>query len=806
MERAPGKRRIKPPANLESIDFDSDSSSDSDFNIEDHYVDSESGSGDSCFSLSDDDVNKKKNEKYDGNNKKIKKDDGNKKKTKKDNEEIEENNKCKDDSTTMDCTNGMMSHQDDSIKEIIKEIVDTIRICNICLGDESDRDNEIINCDECGISVHEGCYGICGSENLNSSTSSCSMKPWFCEPCKAGIENPTCEFCPNFGGIFKEADNGRWVHLVCALFEPNLTFGDVKNLSKPMLFGHGVPEWNKKNCILCEDYRLSSIGVTIRCDVRMCRLQFHVTCAQKEGGLSGPDQVTNQLEPFYAHCKMHENKLLAKRKNRNWQILQLITKQMELKRKQQSSEKSTIWQRNQQWLKRLQSKDDQMKDEENSKTEPIFKSKVSCAITTSTSSCQALWLKSDLMGINTISQEVIEEQIKELRNIPKKWNIPPAFSLEFVSYFKDRNLRSTKLKNQLKIFTDKKNQLFDEQKIVQEKYNQQVKKIEIKKQKYLELKNIIKAYHKVIKLYSPNANILDFDIFAKEVLNDHNSFDNILSDLYNKCSICSHTNDQHLLKKCDICRSYYHLGCLNPPLTKMPKKTKLFGWQCSNCENCFSHSKQQTVNTNTSKKLRCDGKEQSISGGHKSPSIGNNLQDFNSLARQCKIYSISKKKKKHEPNSKKYSSKIIAKQVKTLKRKHKYNNDDNTSDISTSADNPTQHGIKRFIKSIPSTSGVKTKSSKLLIESPVDQTPQKSTITKPEKSILPLRNSTVSIDILLTPKCNTCHKTGINATMVQCDKCSEHYHFCCINPPVKKTPKVFGYSWHCEECDLSDSD
>lgn len=43
-------------------------------------------------------------------------------------------------------------------QEIIKEIVDTIRICNICLGDESDRDNEIINCDECGISVHEGNY------------------------------------------------------------------------------------------------------------------------------------------------------------------------------------------------------------------------------------------------------------------------------------------------------------------------------------------------------------------------------------------------------------------------------------------------------------------------------------------------------------------------------------------------------------------------------------------------------------------------------------------------------------------------
>jgi len=35
--------------------------------------------------------------------------------------------------------------------------------------------------------------------------------------------------------------------------------------------------------------------------------------AQKEGGLSnlsGPD--TNQLQPLYAHCKMHEDKLLAK--------------------------------------------------------------------------------------------------------------------------------------------------------------------------------------------------------------------------------------------------------------------------------------------------------------------------------------------------------------------------------------------------------------------------------------------------------------------------------------------------------------
>lgn len=48
--------------------------------------------------------------------------------------------------------------------------------------------------------------------------------------------------------------------------------------------------------------------------------------------------------------------------------------------------------------------------------------------------------------------------------------------------------------------------------------------------------------------------------------------------LNNKCGICARKNDQHLLAKCDTCYLYYHLGCLNPPLTRMPKKTKLFGW------------------------------------------------------------------------------------------------------------------------------------------------------------------------------------------------------------------------------------
>lgn len=57
MERDPNKRRVKPPSNPELVcldDIDGESSSDSDFRIEDHYVNSESDSeGASYYTYTD---------------------------------------------------------------------------------------------------------------------------------------------------------------------------------------------------------------------------------------------------------------------------------------------------------------------------------------------------------------------------------------------------------------------------------------------------------------------------------------------------------------------------------------------------------------------------------------------------------------------------------------------------------------------------------------------------------------------------------------------------------------------------------
>ena len=54
--------------------------------------------------------------------------------------------------------------------------------------------------------------------------------------------------------------------------------------------------------------------------------------------------------------------------------------------------------------------------------------------------------------------------------------------------------------------------------------------------------------------------------------------------------------------------------------------------------------------------------------------------------------------------------------------------------------------------------------------------------------------------------CDKCDTDGANDNLVRCDECKKCYHFWCLNPAVKKSPKVAGYSWHCNECDPSDVD
>lgn len=66
-------------------------------------------------------------------------------------------------------------------------------------------------------------------------------------------------------------------------------------------------------------------------------------------------------------------------------------------------------------------------------------------------------------------------------------------------------------------------------------------------------------------------------------------------ELLNDCGICKKCTEQHLLAKCDTCHLYYHLGCLNPPLSRHPKRSKLYLWQCSECDKSDDSAPENVI-------------------------------------------------------------------------------------------------------------------------------------------------------------------------------------------------------------------
>ncbi|KAK7025370.1 PHD finger protein 14 [Halocaridina rubra] len=296
-----------------------------------------------------------------------------------------------------------------------------IWVCCVCLGDHSDDLNEIVTCDGCSVSVHEGCYGISDSISVSSTVSSSSTEPWFCDACKANVSQPPCELCPNLGyTIFKETEMGRWVHLVCALYIPGVAFSEVDKLSFPTLFEMPYNKWGAKTCSLCEDERYAKTGVCIGCDAGMCREYFHVTCAQREGLLSEVNHgEADQADPYYAHCKLHTDKELIRRRKRNWLALQLHMKQNEADKCGSSRE---VQDRIQRKLGRYREK--YLFNKNNRPTPWYPTQKMPRALSTSASLFRSLLHKTELMGLSTENQHVQPTDVGDIR---KKWHIPPAF-------------------------------------------------------------------------------------------------------------------------------------------------------------------------------------------------------------------------------------------------------------------------------------------------------------------------------------------------------------------------------------------
>ncbi|VEN54523.1 unnamed protein product [Callosobruchus maculatus] len=219
LERDPNKRRVKPVEQACVLDFDEESSDDSDFRIEDHPEASDDDDDDS--GTGQEDASEEQSETSDDEDEDDEEDDLIAFRDSISNHKV---------TSVADIINQAAMHQKFNLDE---QSAAQVLICAGCLGDQSDGVNEIVECDGCGVTVHEACYGISDTASLDSTDSLSPTTPWFCEACKAGVKNPVCELCPNSGGVFKETDVGRWVHLVCALYVPGVAFGEVSQPRYP---------------------------------------------------------------------------------------------------------------------------------------------------------------------------------------------------------------------------------------------------------------------------------------------------------------------------------------------------------------------------------------------------------------------------------------------------------------------------------------------------------------------------------------------------------------------------------------------
>ncbi|OCT75718.1 hypothetical protein XELAEV_18030905mg [Xenopus laevis] len=657
--------------------------------------------------------------------------------------------------------------------------VDHILICCVCLGDNSEDADEIIQCDNCGITVHEGCYGVDGeSDSIMSSASENSTEPWFCDACKCGV-SPSCELCPNQDGIFKETDAGRWVHIVCALYVPGVAFGDIDKLRPVTLTEMNYSKYGAKECSFCEDPRFARTGVCISCDAGMCRAYFHVTCAQKEGLLSEAAAEEDIADPFFAYCKQHADRFDRKWKRKNYLALQSYCK-MSLKEREKQlapEAQARISARLQQY---------RVKSELARSTRPqawVPREKLPRPLTSSASAIRKLMRKAELMGISTDIFPVDNSDTSSSVDGRRKHK-QPALSADFVNYYLERNMRMMQLQENMAEQKNIKDKLENEQEKLHIEYNKLCEALDDLQNMSGSLRNEGQTLWIIMnKIAGQKTNIPAILRSPKErkpsKREGGTQKTSPLPAVLYSCGICKKSNDQHLLLLCDTCKLHYHLGCLDPPLTRMPKKTKNSYWQCSECDQAGSSDLEADFAMETlpngTKRSRRQIKEPIKFVSQDMP------QDTKkTLLRSTKHCFRGRRKSSHF---------VISDDLKSEK-----------PSLDSSRQSELQHEHTQRGDVLSRTRGQKRRRSFMLEEeNPEERTPRE----RRRRQSIAFHKKPKSDD--LRTECASCKGIGDNENLVRCDECRLCYHFGCLDPPLKKSPKQTGYGWICQECDSTSS-
>jgi len=187
-------------------------------------------------------------------------------------------------------------------------------VCCVCGDDESLECDPIIFCDACDMAVHQTCYGL----------KKIPKGQWICERCEAmkKLRNESidkrnivpeirCCVCPNINGAMKPThQKGKWCHIICGLYIPELYFKQPATFSHITGFKNITRDRRELRCAICmKGKSRKSIdtknNACVQCQVPQCYKAFHASCS-REAIL---DMYHDPNEKFKIYCEKHRTNM-----------------------------------------------------------------------------------------------------------------------------------------------------------------------------------------------------------------------------------------------------------------------------------------------------------------------------------------------------------------------------------------------------------------------------------------------------------------------------------------------------------------
>ncbi|KAN0088178.1 hypothetical protein V8E55_005235 [Tylopilus felleus] len=177
----------------------------------------------------------------------------------------------------------------------------------------------VLRCTQCHFRVHAGTCGVSADKS--------TVEPWLCDLCdnektQEVSLNTDCVLCPrrnskvstkdsdSFLRAAKPTEGQAWVHVLCAVFSPEVTFSDVVHLR----LAEGIStipraRWSAR-CTLCGE----AGGAVIRCSD--CIREYHISCAWRNGHRFGFEFQPASIAPSPPSCILNRSSIQVRNHRR----------------------------------------------------------------------------------------------------------------------------------------------------------------------------------------------------------------------------------------------------------------------------------------------------------------------------------------------------------------------------------------------------------------------------------------------------------------------------------------------------------